>query len=224
MANATPVVLMWSGGKDATLALEALHADDDYAVEALVTTVVEKADTVTMHGVPLDLIRAQAEALSLPLYVMRVPPAPSNATYEAKLERTIAPLLARGLTTVAAGDLLLDDVRAYRQQVLRRIGAEALFPIWDGDTKTLARHFIDVGFRAVVSSVDTAQLDSAFAGRCYDPAFIADLPRGADPCGENGEFHTFVSDGPLFTQPVPIRVVERCGDGRMRYARLEREA
>ncbi len=223
MATATPTTLMWSGGKDAVLALEALRVDTAYAVEALVTTVVDGVDTVTMHGTPLQLVRAQAASLSCPLHVMRVPPAPSNTTYEEKLERTLAPLLAQGLTTVATGDLFLEDIRAYRQDVLRRIGAEALFPIWGRDTNALANHFLDVGFRAVVSSVDTTRLPGAFAGRRYDAAFIEDLPGDADPCGENGAFHTFVTDGPLFEDPVPVCVTELHGDGRMRYARLELE-
>lgn len=221
MPTAVPTALMWSGGKDAALALEALRADPDYAVNALVTTVVDGVDTVTMHRVPLKLVRAQAASLSCPLHVMRVPPAPSNATYEEKLERTLAPLLARGLTTVATGDLFLEDIRAYRQAVLRRIGAEALFPIWGRDPGDLADHFVQAGFQAVVASVDTTQLHGAFAGRPYDAAFIEDLPDDVDPCGENGEFHTFVTDGPLFDHPVAVRGADQDGDGRLRYARLE---
>jgi uncharacterized protein (TIGR00290 family) len=155
---------------------------------------------------------------------MRVPPAPSNATYEAKLERALAPLLARGLTTVATGDLFLEDIRAYRQDVLRRIGAEALFPIWERDTSALATHFLDEGFQAVAASVDTTRLHGAFVGRRYDAAFIEDLPGDVDPCGEHGEFHTFVTDGPLFANPVRVSITAHHGDGRMRYARLEPDA
>lgn len=212
---------MWSGGKDAALALATLEADDDYAVEALLTTVVDGPDTVTMHGVGQPLIRAQADALGLPLHVMRVPPAPSNTTYETRLERALAPLLARGITTVAAGDLFLDDIRAYRERVLREVGATPHFPVWQRPTNALARHVLDAGYRAIVVSVDTTQLDAAFAGRRYEASFLADLPDEVDPCGEDGAFHTFVTDGPGFAHPVPVRVVEYEDTERMRYARLE---
>lgn len=223
MADPIPAVLLWSGGKDAALALTALGASDDYAVDALLTTVIEDVETVTMHGVPLDLIRAQATALNLPLYVMRVPPAPSNATYEARMERALAPLLARGVTTVATGDLFLDDIRTYRERVLRRMGADALFPLWYRDTEMLAQRVIGAGIRAVVSSVDTTQLGTSFVGRVYDTAFLRDLPDAVDPCGENGAFHTFVTDAPSFAYPVRVYVAAQHGSGRMRYAQLKRE-
>lgn len=211
---------MWSGGKDAALALEVLRQDNEYVPKALLTTVVEEVDTVTMHGTPLALIRAQAAALALPLHVMRVPPNPSNATYEERLERALAPLVARGLTTVATGDLFLDDIRAYREHVLRGLGATPLFPIWARDPAALVQHAFDAGYRIIVSSVDTTLLAPSFAGRVYDAAFVADLPDDVDACGEKGAFHTFVADGPIFAQPVPVRVIEQYGDGRMRYARL----
>lgn len=211
---------MWSGGKDAALTLEALHADEAFAVEALVTTIIEEVETVTMHGTPLALIEAQADALGLPLHVMRVPPSPSNTTYEERLERTLAPLLARGITTVAVGDLFLDDIRAYREDVLRRIGAEPLFPIWGRDTGGLARRFIEAGFRAIVTSVDTAQLDDAFVGRSFDEDFLRDLPEDVDPCGERGAFHTFVYDGPLFRRRVSLRQGKVHGRGQMRYVEI----
>lgn len=221
MADSTPTALLWSGGKDAALVLAALDEGDDHTVDALVTTVVEDIEIVTMHGVPLDLIRAQAEVLDLPLHMMRVPPAPSNATYEERLERALAPLLAQGLTTIATGDLFLDDIRTYRERVLQRMGAEALFPLWHRDTEELARQVTDMGMQAVVSSVDTSQLDASFVGRVYDTTFICDLPDAVDPCGEDGAFHTFVTDAPPFARTVPVRVVAQHGHGRMRYAQLE---
>jgi uncharacterized protein (TIGR00290 family) len=221
MVDPTPTALLWSGGKDATLALAALDKGDDYTVDALVTTVVEGVEVVTMHGVPLDLIRAQAEVLDRPLHVMRVPPAPSNATYEEQLERTLAPLLAQGVTTIATGDLFLDDIRTYRERTLRRIGAKALFPLWYRDTEELAQRVTDMGVQAIVSSVDTTHLDASFVGRAYDTTFIRDLPDSVDPCGEEGAFHTFVTDAPPFACAVPVRVVAQHGQGRMRYAQLE---
>jgi uncharacterized protein (TIGR00290 family) len=151
---------------------------------------------------------------------MRVPPNASNPTYEERLERALGPLLGEGYHTVVAGDLFLEDVRAYRDEVLRTVGAKPLFPLWKRDTEWLARRFVGRGYRAVVTSVDTTQLDPAFLGRSYDDAFLEDLPATVDPCGENGEFHTFVVDGPPFSAPVPVEVGEQHGEGRMQYVRL----
>ena len=207
MPQSTPhdgFVLMWSGGKDAMLALDVLHSQSPRRVDALLTTVIEEVETVTMHGTPLALIERQAEALNIPVYVMRVPPNASNPTYEERLERALGPLLGNGNPTVVAGDLFLEDVRTYRDEVLRTMGAKPLFPLWKRDTTWLARRFVERGYRAVVTSVDTTQFDPSFVGRTYDEAFLSDLPEGVDPCGENGEFHTFVIDGPPFQRPIPV--------------------
>jgi len=214
------LVLMWSGGKDAMLALDVLNSQSPRHIDALLTTVVEEVETVTMHGTPLSLIERQADALGISLHVMRVPPNASNPTYEERLERALGPLLSEGYHTVVAGDLYLDDVRAYREEVLRVVGATPLFPLWKRDTTWLAHRFVGRGYRAVVTSVDTTQLDSSFVGRNYNESFLEDLPESVDPCGENGEFHTFVMDGPPFSQPVPVEVEGTHGTGRMRYARL----
>jgi len=214
------LVLMWSGGKDAMLTLDVLHSQSPRRVTALLTTVVEEVETVTMHGTPLSLIERQADALGIPLHVMRVPPNASNATYEERLERALGPLLADSSRTVAAGDLFLEDVKAYRENVLRTIGATPLFPLWKRDTTWLAHRFVERGYRAVVTSVDTVQLDPSFVGRSYDEAFLDDLPDAVDPCGEHGAFHTFVADGPPFHEPVSVDVGEQHGEGRMRYVRL----
>lgn len=214
------LVLMWSGGKDAMLALDVLHSQSPRRVDALLTTVIEDVDTVTMHGTPLELIERQAEALGISLHVMRVPPNASNPTYEERLERALGPLLGEGFHTVVAGDLFLEDVKAYREEVLRTVGAKPLFPLWKRDTSWLARRFVDRGYQAIVTSVDTTLLDTAFVGRAYNEDFLDELPETVDPCGENGEFHTFVLDGPPFHNPVPVDVGEQHGDGRMRYVRL----
>lgn len=216
-----PTILLWSGGKDAAMALHTLRQDETVDVVALVTTVIEEAEQVQVHGTPLKLIQAQADALGLPLHVMEVPPEPTNATYEERLERTVAPLLADGAEAIAAGDLHLDDVRAYREDLIRRLDAKPLFPIWGQPTADLARRFLDLGFQAVVTSVDTTQVDADLAGRPYDAAFLDALPSSADPCGENGEFHTFVTHGPIFDRPVPATVTRTHGTGRMRYAEVE---
>ena len=214
------VAVMWSGGKDAMLTLEALQ-EQGVSVEALLTTVTADAEVVTAHGTPLDLIEKQAASLDIPVHVMRVPPSPSNEVYEEQLEAALEPLLAWGVEQVAVGDLHLEDVRAYREEVLRRIGATPIFPIWGEDTARLARRFIGQGYQAIVTSVDTTQLDAGFAGRHYDTSFLKDLPDGTDPCGENGEFHTFVFDGPPFAEAVPVRVEETQAGERMQYAQLE---
>ena len=200
------LVLLWSGGKDAMLTHDVLHSQSPRRVDTLLTTVLDDVETVTMHGTPLGLVRRQAEALGLPLHVMHVPPNASNATYEARLERALGPLLAEGHGVVAAGDLFLDDVKAYRETVLDRLGARPLFPLWKRDTSWLARRFVERGYRAVVTSVDTTQLDPSFVGRRYDASFLEALPEGVDPCGEHGAFHTFVTDGPSFRRAVPVSI------------------
>lgn len=215
------IVLLWSGGKDAALALDVLVEASPPPEVLLLTTVVDAIDVVTTHGTPLALIEAQADAMGRTVHVMRVPPQPSNATYETRLERALAPLQASGVHTVAAGDLHLDDIRAYREGLLEAMGVTPLFPIWGRDPDVMARRFLERGYRAVVTSVDTTQLDASFAGRRYDADFLDALPSDVDPCGENGEFHTFVTFGPGFDHAVDVRVVETHGTGRMRYARLE---
>ncbi|PSQ96850.1 MAG: hypothetical protein BRD51_04575 [Bacteroidetes bacterium SW_11_64_17] len=213
-------VLLWSGGKDAVLALDVLHSQSPRRIEALLTTVVEDEERVTMHGTPLALVQRQADALDLPLHVMRVPPRPSNEVYEARLEAALTPLLDAGFSTVVAGDLFLEDVRAYREEVIEALGATALFPLWQRDTAWLARRFLERDYRAVVTSVDTTQFDSSFAGRTYDEAFLDDLPDTVDPCGEHGAFHTFVTDGPPFRREIPVAVGAAEAGERMHTARL----
>lgn len=219
MADGKPTVLLWSGGKDAALALEALQADPAYEVRALLTTLWMPA-VVTIHGVSRALIVSQADTLGLPVHFMRLPSGAPNAAYEATLEDALAPLRAEGIEVVASGDVYLADVRAYRERVLRKAGVEPAFPLWEADTHRLARGFIERGYRAVVVSVDTEQLTTHFAGRDYDAALLSDLPAGVDPCGENGEFHTFVTDGPPFMHPVPVAIAPAEGEGRMQKVSL----
>ncbi|HHP7238042.1 hypothetical protein [Longibacter sp.] len=221
MPDSEPVVALWSGGKDAMWMLETMYDDASVSVSALLTTVVEGTDAVTTHGTPLDLIRRQADRLDLPLHVMRVPPEPSNETYEAALERSLAPVRSRGITTVAAGDLHLEEIRSYRENLFRRLNMSVRFPIWGTDPDEVARHLLQNGTQAIVVSVDTSQLDGCYAGRRYDQAFLDDLPDAIDACGENGEFHTFVSYTSSFGSPIAVRVADIHGTGRMRYARLE---
>jgi len=217
-------VLLWSGGKDAMLAHDVLHSQSPRRIGALLTTVVEQRDTVTMHGTPLALIQRQAEALGIPLHVMEVPADAPNEVYENRLQRVVAPLMSDGYQTIVAGDLFLQDIRTYREKICQDIGVRPLFPLWQRDTTWLARRFVERGYRAVVTSVDTTQLDTAFLGRSFDTAFLNDLPHDVDPCGEHGEFHTFVVDGPPFADPVPIAKEEMYGQDRMRYVQLRETA
>ena len=206
------VLHSWSGGKDSCLALAELLADDTRSVAALLTTVTEGYDRVSMHGVRLTLLRRQADALGVPLHVVTIPQNATNAVYEARMEAAFERFRALGVTTIAFGDLFLLDVRRYREEWLARTGMTPLFPLWHRDTRDLARQFIDQGYTAVLTCVDTRVLDRSYAGRTFDHALLADLPPTVDPCGENGEFHTFVSGGPIFQREILLsrgEVVQR---------------
>jgi uncharacterized protein (TIGR00290 family) len=204
----TPILFCWSGGKDSAMALHALLQRPDVRVTALLTTVTETYDRISMHGVRRELLVQQAESIGLPLHEVRIPPQCVNPVYEARMEEALRVHYAEGVRTVAFGDIFLEDLRAYREKNLARIGMTALFPIWKRDTRDLIREFHQNGFRAMAACVDPRVLDRSFAGRELDNAFFRDLPAGVDPCGENGEFHTFVFDGPIFGKPIPARVGE----------------
>ena len=199
-------LLSWSGGKDSALALQALRADPAVRVGGLLTTVTDVYDRVSMHGVRRALLEQQAAAAGLPLDVVRIPPACGNAEYEARFGGALAGWAGQGGEAVAFGDMFLADVRAYRERLVAEhaAGLAARFPVWGADTAALARRFVADGFRAVLVCVDPHQIDASFCGREYDASLLAELPRGAEPCGENGEFHRFVYDGPVFSAPVPV--------------------
>ncbi len=190
------------------MALAALQQDPAVRVAALLTTVTEGYERISMHGVRRELLARQAEALGLPLHEVRIPAHCVNADYEARMEEALRGHYQRGVRRVAFGDIFLEDLRAYRERNLARAGMQAIFPIWKQDTRALARHFLDSGFRAIAVCVDGRVLGSAFAGRELDAAFFRDLPPHADPCGENGEFHTFVFQAPNFRAPVAFRTGE----------------
>jgi uncharacterized protein (TIGR00290 family) len=220
----TPVLVSWSSGKDSTLALERLLADPRVRVTGLVTTVSPQFDRVSIHGVRRVIVRRQAELLTLPLTEVELPPSPSNATYEAAFAAALAGLrnAQPGLETIAFGDLFLEEVREYRERLLARLGWTGLYPLWGEPTAALAEYFIDRGYRAVLTCVDTTQLDASFAGREFDRELLRELPAGVDPCGERGEFHTCVYSGPLFREAIPLSRGERVlRDGRFQYCDLE---
>lgn len=218
-----PIVLSWSGGKDSSLALQALRADPRFEVVALLTSVTRDYDRISIHGVRRALLEAQARAAGLPLLEVTLAPASSNDAYEAAFALAVAALRERfpGVRRIAFGDLFLEDVRAYRERLLAPLGLEAYFPLWGENTNALARRFIDDGFRARLVCVDTTQLDGAFVGREFDTVLLGDAPASIDPCGERGEFHTFVSDGPIFGAPIAYTLGERVlRDGRFAYQDL----
>lgn len=201
-----PVALAWSGGRDSALALWELRRRGGRVV-ALLTTVGQDDGRVTMHGVPGPLLRRQAGALRLPLVEVAIPAPCPDAVYEARMAAALARPPLDGVGRIAFGDLFLVDVRAYREERLAAAGRCAEFPLWGSDTTELAHRFLDLGFAAVVTCVDTRRLDRSFAGRPFDAALLGALPPGVDPCGERGELHTFVFDGPGFSSPVAHEVV-----------------
>ncbi len=196
------VLMGWSGGKDSAMALWEIQKAGTYEVVALLTTVTEGYDRVSMHGVRRALLVEQARAMGVPLQEVFISPNAGNQEYEARMDEVLRAYRAQGVGTVVFGDIFLEDVRQYREANLARIGMRGLFPLWQRDTRELVRRFLGAGFRAIVVCVDLNVLDASFAGRFLDEDFFRDLPSNVDPCGENGEFHSFVFDGPLFHRPV----------------------
>jgi uncharacterized protein (TIGR00290 family) len=208
MTTREPMLFCWSGGKDSAMALHSLLQQRQFRVTALLTTVTEGYDRISMHGVRRELLVQQAESIGLPLHEVRIPPQCVNPIYEARMEHALRIFYEQGVRQVAFGDIFLEDLRAYRETNLARLGMTARFPIWKRDTHELIREFHANRFRAIAACIDPKILDSSFAGRELDNAFFRDLPPNADPCGENGEFHTLVFDGPIFRWPIPVRTGE----------------
>jgi len=216
MSDFTPsdLALSWSGGKDSALALWVLAREHGIVPRVLVTTVTEVYDRISMHGVRRSLLVSQAQATGVPLVEIEIPVACTNEVYEQRMARALASEPLRDVEAVAFGDLFLEDIRTYREDRLATVGKRACFPLWHRDTAALAREFVAAGFEAILACVDPAQLDGSFAGRRFDDDLLDDLPPGADPCGENGEFHTFVYAGPILRAPITVEVgetVERDG-------------
>ena len=199
------VLLSWSSGKDSAWALHRLRQDAGIQVAALVTTFNSEANRVAMHAVRRSLVEAQAERTGLPLWAVELPHPCSNAEYEERMRGVCRRAVREGFAAVAFGDLFLQDIREYRVRQLQETGLQPLFPLWQIPTGDLAREMIAAGVKAKITCVDPSKLAQSFAGRDYDLGFLADLPRGADPCGENGEFHTFAFDAPPFSRPIAVR-------------------
>jgi uncharacterized protein (TIGR00290 family) len=207
-------LLSWSSGKDSAWSLHVLREENEVEIVGLLTTLNAEYDRVAMHAVRSELLRKQADAAGLELWPVPIPSPCSNAEYETAMAAAMARAVRAGVTRVAFGDLFLEDIRRYRMERLEGTGITPLFPIWGIPTNDLARRMIEGGLRARLTCVDPRKLDASFAGRDFDAALLRDLPPSVDPCGENGEFHSFAYDGPMFRFPVAIRageVVERDG-------------
>ncbi len=216
-----PIALIaWSSGKDSAWALHEIRRTGGYDIVAALTTVTDTFSRVSMHGVREELLRAQLAAAGLPSIVVRIPFPCPNEVYEREMAAALAQAKSDGVTHVIFGDLFLADLRAYREEKLAQIGMTGVFPLWLRPTDTLAQEMINAGVEAHLATVDLAKLPSSFAGRRFDNALLSALPPGIDPCGENGEFHSFVKSGPMFAQPIRIAVGETVERDGFAYADL----
>jgi uncharacterized protein (TIGR00290 family) len=202
-------VFCWSGGKDSARALYEARLSGQYEVVALLTTVTRDFDRVSMHGVRTSLLDKQAQVLGLPLEKVFISAGASDTEYDELMRVKLLDFKTRGVSCVIYGDIFLEDLRKYREDRLGEVGLTAIFPIWYRDTSELTREFVEMGFKAITTCVDSSVLDESFAGRVIDEGFLSSLPAGVDPCGENGEFHSFVFDGPIFDVPVKFKTAEK---------------
>lgn len=199
-------MLSWSSGKDSAWALHVMRQESEIAVDGLFCTINEEYDRVAMHAVRVALLQKQSDSVGLPIQLIPIPHPCSNANYAIIMNEFIEREKKRGVECFAFGDLFLEDIRAYREKSLSGTGILPLFPIWGMDTRVLSATMLDSGLRAQITCVDPSQLAPEFSGREYDASFLADLPPGVDPCGENGEFHSFAFDGPMFHQEIRVKV------------------
>jgi uncharacterized protein (TIGR00290 family) len=214
------ILLSWSGGKDSALALYKLLQTNLYEI-TLLTTVLYEQRIIGMHGISEELLIKQANCIGLPLEIVYIKPGANNLEFENAISAVLLNYKAAGYTSVAFGDLYLEDIRAYRENNMKATGMKCLFPLWQKDTTLLANEFIDLGFKTVISCVDTQQLHQSFSGRLYDKTFLNELPKTTDPCGENGEFHSFVYDGPIFKKAVDFNIgKKRIVDDRFYFTEL----
>ena len=202
MAIKEKLLFTWSGGKDSAFALYEIEKTQKYEITALMTTVTEEYDRISMHGVRRVLLEQQAKSLGFPVEKVFIPKNASNDEYATKMREVLEKYTRLGVHSVAFGDIFLEDVRKQREENLAKIDMKGIFPIWKRDTNELAREFIDLGFKSIITCVDSNFLDKRFCGRLYDDQFLQDIPPGVDPCGENGEFHSFVYGGPIFHEKI----------------------
>ncbi|MFX1274044.1 MAG: diphthine--ammonia ligase [Promethearchaeota archaeon] len=200
------ILFTWSGGKDSAMALHKLLKSSNYQISALLTTITKDYDRISMHGVRTILLEKQAKSLGIPLEKVFISKNASNEEYDAKMKELLMEYYNKGVKFVAFGDIFLEDLRMYRENNLSLIGMKAFFPIWKKDTLEIAITFIQLGFKAVITCVDSSVLDKNFCGRFYDREFLRELPPDVDPCGENGEFHSFVFEGPIFKKSIAFSI------------------
>ncbi|ANF51063.1 ATP-binding protein [Chryseobacterium glaciei] len=201
-------IFNWSSGKDSALALYKTLKEDRFEITSLLTSVNEEFQRISMHGVHVDLLKQQASSLEIPLMTMQIPKEPTMEQYREIMISTMDTIKSKGNMHSIFGDIFLEDLRKYREEQLQSIGMEAVFPLWKQNTSSLINEFLDLGFKTIVTCVNETYLDKSFAGRIIDKDFIKDLPENVDPCGENGEFHTFTFDGPIFKNPIEFEIGE----------------
>jgi len=199
-------ILSWSGGKDSALALYEIQKNQGYEIVSLLTTFTKDYDRVSLHGTRRILLERQAESIGLPLHKIFIPKKASSEEYEQKMKKSLVKFQESGVSEVIFGDIFLEDLRKFREEKLSQVGMRAAFPIWKKDTRKLAHQFVELGFKAIVTCVDTKILAKKFAGRTIDEQLLAELPPAVDSCGENGEFHSFVSEGPIFRETIPYKL------------------
>jgi uncharacterized protein (TIGR00290 family) len=202
---ARKALLSWSGGKDSSLALFEVRKSTEFQLVSLLTTLTRDFDRISMHGVRKSLLDIQAARIGLPVEEVWIRKGAPNTEYESLMSKALSKHYSDGVRHVVFGDLFLEDIRKYREDRLSRIDMTGVFPLWKKDTAELASYFIKEGFRAILCTVDPKALDPSFCGRDFDESFLSDLSTGVDPCGENGEFHTFVYGGPMFEKEIPVR-------------------
>ncbi len=214
------IVVSWSGGKDSAFALYKLLKSEQYEVDSLLTSVTEGYNRISIHGVRESLLERQAESLGIPLRKMYIPQECSNEIYQNIMNDQLQQLKKEGIETVMFGDIFLEDVRSYREEMIKSQNMKAVFPLWGQKTDQLIKEFISLGFKTVTTSIDTEKLSNEFLGRVIDETFIRELPEHIDPCGENGEFHTFSFAGPIFKNSVDITIGEIVEKGRFHFCEL----
>jgi uncharacterized protein (TIGR00290 family) len=214
------ILLSWSSGKDSAWTLHVLRQQSEYEIAGLLTTFNQEADRVAMHGVRRSLVEQQAAAAGLPLWSIPLPWPCSNEQYEGLMTKACAKAVAEGMEAIAFGDLFLEDVRAYRAKQMAGTGLEPLFPVWGEPTDRLAHEMVASGLKAILTCVDTSKLEADFAGRRFDADLLAELPTGIDPCGENGEFHSFVYAGPMFNSAIDVIAGETVVRDKFAFADL----